>query len=210
MAKLKQAPSKSKEIFGQTILPKTKRYYEVLKEYEQLTDELRSTAGKIDYYQRESDFPEVIRLKKKQRNLEAEMMKIDEEMNSDDNKVTEQEKQEFRNEYKKEKSALEDNHTKLIEDFKKQADALAESYKKIVENRNEWGHRYERERFIKNNLDNTAKYFVSPDNELCKTAYPIKGRTSTIRDLFYKVIEPKMKKVELEDYQDYFHGKKKW
>lgn len=210
MAKTKEASAKSRELFLTTILPKTKRGFDVLKEYQATTKKLKEINGRISYEISEDNFAEVVRLKNEMRQLEDEIVQLDNELNSDDNSVSQKEIEAFNDEYIKEQKLLTDNHKKLLEDFGKQAQVLADAYGELVENRNRYGHNYERSRFITNNITNSNKYFVSPDDELCKPGYYIAGGTSTVKDLALNVVEPKMRKAQHDDYLRYFNGEKKW
>ncbi|RIM75231.1 hypothetical protein BU121_12465, partial [Staphylococcus xylosus] len=99
MAKLKEQAIK---IFDNEIYAKSLKSKELNKDYNNLTSQLRDLDNKIEYYRKDGDYAEVTKLKRKQSELENEIVKLDDKLNSDDFVVTDNEFERFYDAYHKE------------------------------------------------------------------------------------------------------------
>ncbi|PTJ78822.1 hypothetical protein [Staphylococcus kloosii] len=201
-------------IFDNQIYDKGVKAKEVKQKYNDLTDRIKQLNAKITHYQNNDEFAEATKLKRLQSDLESDLVAVDEQLNTDDYKVTNDEFNSFYNAYREEMSAFKDEHQKLKQEMNKQLQSVAETYQKMVENKNDAGRRISRERFVKqervepNSISNRYKGQMLAHEVNLGDGDKYNEQT-TPRGYAWQ-LEEALKNVVQKEFQQYHYGHKQW
>lgn len=211
MAKLKE---QAIEIFDNEIYAKSLQSKELNKDYNDLTSQLRELDHKIEYYRRDGDYAEVTKLKRKQSELENEIVKLDDKLNTDNFVVTDDEFERFYSAFNSELSEYKAKHQTLKSEMNKQIDALKKTYHELVENKNNAGRIISRERYVaseKSNPGNISNLYKGQmlNHEINLGDGDKYNEQTTPRGYAWKV-EQALDTVSADEFQQYHYGKKQW
>lgn len=212
--KVKTVSEDTINIFDNQIYDKVERSKETKQKYNDLTDRIKQLNAKITHYQNNDEFAEATKLKRLQSDLESDLVAVDEQLNTDDYKVTDDEFDSFYNAYNEDMKAFKANHAALKQEMDKQLQAMAETYQKIVENKNDAGRRISRERFVKwervepNNISNRYKGQMLAHEVNLGDGDKYNEQT-TPRGYAWQ-LEEAFKNVVQKEFQQYHYGHKQW
>lgn len=211
MAKIKE---QAIEIFDNEIYAKSLKSKELNKDYNNLTSQLRDLDNKIEYYRKDGDYAEVTKLKRKQSELENEIVKLDDKLNADDFVVTNNEFERFYDAYHKELSELKGNHKALKKEMNNQIESLMKTYRKLIENKNNAGRVISRERYVaseKTNPGSVNNIYIGQmlHHQINLGDGDKYNEQTTPRGYAWKV-EKALETISTDEFRKYHFGKKQW
>ncbi|MGW7928742.1 hypothetical protein ACT9T1_10210 [Staphylococcus xylosus] len=211
MAKLKGQAIK---IFDNEIYAKSLKSKELNKDYNNLTSQLRDLDNKIEYYRKDGDYAEVTKLKRKQSELENEIVKLDDKLNSDDFVVTDNEFERFYDAYHKELSELKGNHKALKKEMNNQIESLMKIYRKLIENKNNAGRVISRERYVASEKTNPGSvnniYIWQMLHHQINLGDGDKYNEQTTPRGYAWKVEKALETISTDEFRKYHFGKKQW
>lgn len=205
MAKLKE---NTIEIFDRDIYGKVNKSKGVKQQFNSLIQRMKELDKKIEYYRGQDDYAEVTKLKHEQRELEKEIVEVDEQIKTSDYSITDDEFKAFYDAYDDEMTDIKKAHEQYRKEMKAKLQEVASTYRKMIENKNEGGRRISRLRFVKQEQQHPSNVHNQYKGQILADEVEIGGNT-TPRDYSW-LLEDMLKEESLKDFQKYHFGKEKW
>lgn len=201
-------------IFDKQIYDKGVKAKEVKQKYNDLTDRIKQLNAKITYYQNNDEFAEATKLKRLQGDLEQALIDVDEQLNTDDYKVTDETFEQFYTAYNEEMSAFESEHQKLAKEMNNKLKEAAKVYEKLIQNKNEAGRRISRERYVKQEHQNPGDINNSYKGQMLDHEVNLgdgdKYNEQTTPRGYAWQLEQALDDVSKAEFQQYHFGHKQW
>lgn len=201
-------------IFDNGIYDKGVKAKEVKQKYNDLTDRIKQLNAKITYYQNNDEFAEATKLKRLQSDLEQELIDVDEQLNTDDYKVTDEAFEQFYAAYNEEMSTFESEHQKLKKEMDEKLKEAAKVYEKLIQNKNEAGRRISRERYVKQEKRNPGDINNRYKGQMLAHEINLgdgdKYNEQTTPRGYAWQLEQALDNVSKAEFQQYHYGHKQW
>lgn len=158
---------KTIKLFNEGIYKKATASRKVRIDHNAMVTELSQLDAKINYYRKEKDFTEVSRLKKRQSELEEMACRLDVQLQSDENSISDSEFKAFYDTYKGELNVLQTKHSKLNEQMLEKIEELKAIFAELDDVKHDAGRLISRKSYT-----DTVKASLNTFNNILEDTVP--------------------------------------